>query len=72
MSRWTDEIDERIDAELEVRRRFGHLTGHQMAIATLLMVGYTKTEVAKHLGVTPQAIQVNVNRIKEVMRPEEE
>jgi len=62
--RMADRVDDKVDAEIAVRTLFDNATDNQVVIMQGLLMGMEAQEVARKLGVSPQAVAISVSRLK--------
>ena len=68
MSRYTDRIDEWLDAEIFVNELLPNLTDMQGAICVLIMEGMTVTEIASHFELNRDTVYRHLAAIRRTAR----
>ena len=68
MSRYTDRIDEWVDAEIFVNELLPNLTDMQGAVCYLIMEGLTVTEIAAHFELNRDTVYRHLSAIRRQAR----
>lgn len=57
------------DIAIMVRDAISTLTGRAREVATMMLAGYKRVDIAKHFGLSSQSLSKDVNQVKAVLAP---